>query len=100
MSDFPGQGRARCGPAGWLRSASPHSGGRAPQHGAVRVARTRVFPHYPANNVRRVCNMHRVAGQRMTYTARAGYVGADRVQFETIYPAGMAVEVSIPIVVR
>src|ERR1700709_923803 len=63
---------------------------KSPTHGDMNIASTGVFPTYPPNNLRHVCNSRRVPGQRVSYTSRAGYSGMDLVEFETIYPAGMA----------
>jgi len=72
----------------------------APQHGTIRIESARIFPSYPPGNPRSVCNTRRVAGQRVSYFARAGFVGTDRVAFESIYPGGQAQLINIPIGIR
>lgn len=73
---------------------------REPAHGRLHVVHARVFPNFPRRNIRHVCDRRRVAGEELIFTARAGYRGADLVQFETISPAGLAFFVHMPIVVR
>jgi hypothetical protein len=71
-----------------------------PRHGHLQIATTEVFPGYPPDNPRSLCNAFRVSGQQISYTASKGYTGADLVEFESIYPAGNDIFVHVPIIVR
>lgn len=73
---------------------------KEPQHGDFRTNTAKVFPHFPPKAPLFRCDRRRVDGQVATYKARAGYVGNDYVEFETIYPSGAAFDIRVPIVVR
>jgi len=73
---------------------------KSPTHGKMSIRSARVFPSYPPNNLRSVCNTRRVAGQQVNYVSRNGFTGVDLVEFEIFYPAGQGTITRIPIIVR
>lgn len=70
---------------------------QAPEHGRVSIHPAGVFPRFPESNLRSVCNRRRVSGMQATYVSQRGYVGADSVVLEAIFPAGRAVRITLPI---
>lgn len=73
---------------------------RRPQHGNFSIGAARVYPTYPASNIRSVCNTRAVAGYRALYTSARGYVGPDSAEFQVFWPAGAAADITVPIDVR
>ena len=60
------------------------------KNGNVTVEKGTGFPNYPATNSRSKCNGNAADGQVIFYMPEAGYVGADAVMVEIIYPDGVA----------
>jgi hypothetical protein len=60
------------------------------KNGGVIVEKGSGFPNYPANNSRSKCNSNAADGEVIFYMPEAGYVGADAVMVEVIYPDGAA----------
>jgi hypothetical protein len=60
-----------------------------PSNGSISISRSRVFPKFPASNIRSACNSRRVPGTIATYIARRGYTGPDTVSLEMIFPSGL-----------
>jgi hypothetical protein len=60
------------------------------KNGNVTVEKGTGFPNYPANNSRSKCNSNAVDGEVIFYMPGPGYVGADAVTVEIIYPDGAA----------
>jgi hypothetical protein len=60
------------------------------KNGNVTVEKGTGFPNYPANNLRSKCNSNAVDGEVIFYMPGPGYVGADAVTVEIIYPDGAA----------
>ena len=73
---------------------------RRPQHGNFSIGAARVYPTYPASNIRSVCNTRAVAGYRALYTSARRYVGPDSAEFQVFWPAGAAADITVPIDVR
>jgi hypothetical protein len=73
---------------------------QAPEHGRVSIRRTGVFPSFPESNLRNACNRRRVPGVQAVYVSQRGYLGADLVVLEAIYPRGRGVTVTRPILVK
>jgi hypothetical protein len=70
---------------------------QAPEHGRVSIRTAAVFPHFPEDNLRSVCNRRRVPGVTATYVSQRGYLGSDLVVLEALFPAGRGVRVTVPI---
>ena len=60
------------------------------KNGSVTSEKGSGFPNYPANNSRSKCNSNAVDGEVIFYMPGPGYVGADAVTIEIIYPDGAA----------
>jgi hypothetical protein len=60
------------------------------KNGGIIVEKGSGFPSYPANNSRAKCNSNAVDGEVIFYMPEPGYVGADAVLVEIIYPDGTA----------
>jgi Domain of Unknown Function with PDB structure (DUF3857)/Transglutaminase-like superfamily len=60
------------------------------KNGGIIVEKGSGFPSYPANNPRSRCNSNAVDGEVIFYMPEFGYVGADAVLVEIIYPDGTA----------
>ena len=73
---------------------------KQPAHGSVAVIQTSVFPGYPPSNVRNVCNSRQVPGYRVLYTGKKGYAGSDSAELEIFWPAGAALDLTVPILVE
>jgi hypothetical protein len=73
---------------------------QSPRYGRVAIARTGVFPNFPASNSRSACNRRRVPGTVATYVAQRGYTGRDSVSLEVIYPTGQHRQAGYDIAVR
>jgi hypothetical protein len=68
-----------------------------PEHGRVSIRQTGIFPNFPAGNIRSVCNRRRVPGVEATYVSQRGYLGADSVVLEVLFPAGRGGRLRFPI---
>lgn len=73
---------------------------RPGRHGKLSIGVARVYPTYPASNVRSICNSRALPGWRGLYTSAQGYVGPDEVEFQVFSPLGAARDITIPINVR
>ena|SRR5436190_2668806 len=71
-----------------------------PSHGRVTISRTGVFSNFSATNVRQHCNTRRVAGVKAFYTSHRGYLGADRVAIDVIWPTGRYLRYDVNITVK
>jgi hypothetical protein len=60
------------------------------KNGGIIVEKGSGFPSYPANNSRFKCNSNAVDGEVIFYMPEPGYVGADAMLVEIIYPDGTA----------
>jgi hypothetical protein len=60
------------------------------KNGNVTLEKGTGFPNYPANNSRSKCNGNAADGEVIFYMPQPGYVGADAVMVEIIYPDGAA----------
>jgi hypothetical protein len=60
------------------------------KNGGIIVEKGSGFPNFPANNSRSKCNSNAVDGEVIFYMPESGYVGADAVLVEIIYPDGTA----------
>jgi hypothetical protein len=74
-----------CTPTGEITARVTQS----PQHGQAYIARAQEFPNFPAVNVRSACNRRRVSGVLIRYISERGFVGADYIGLELIYPGGL-----------
>jgi hypothetical protein len=61
------------------------------KNGAVTFEKGTGFPTYPANNSRAKCNDNSVDSEIIFYMPQAGYMGADSVTVEILYPEGNSV---------
>jgi hypothetical protein len=59
-----------------------------PQNGRVEITKTADFPNFPASNIRSECNRRRVPGVLVRYISERGFVGADSVTIEGLFPSG------------
>jgi hypothetical protein len=71
-----------------------------PQHGSVRIARTRGFPTFRPANLRSACNTRRVSGLTAHYVSQRGYLGTDTLSLEFISSRGGMTQRSFSINVR
>ena len=71
----------------------------SPQIGTVSLKRGTVFPNFPANNVRNVCNTKRVASTQVWYTAPRGASGRDQLSVLAVFPSGNSRQVDFAITV-
>jgi len=71
-----------------------------PQHGRVQIVRSRVFPNFPANNVRSACNQRRVTGLVAFYNPQRGYVGTDSFGLEYFTSTGRTGSRNYTVIVR
>jgi hypothetical protein len=60
------------------------------KNGNVTFEKGTVFPTFPATNSRAKCNDNSVDGELIFYMPQPGYLGADAVTVEIIYPDGTA----------
>jgi Domain of Unknown Function with PDB structure (DUF3857)/Transglutaminase-like superfamily len=60
------------------------------KNGSITVEKGSGFPGYPESNPRFKCNSNAVDGEIIFYMPEAGYVGADAMLVEIIYPDGTA----------
>src|SRR5262249_12309229 len=74
--------------------------GEPQSHGRVTISRTGVFTNFSAANVRQRCNTRRVGGVKAFYTSQRGYLGADRVAIDVIWPTGRYLRYDINIAVK
>lgn len=70
---------------------------QGPEHGRVSIRQTGVFPYFPESNIRNVCNRRRVPGVQAIYVSQRGYLGADSVVLEVLFPTGRGTRVTLPI---
>ncbi|MGO4715019.1 hypothetical protein [Bradyrhizobium sp. 2TAF24] len=73
---------------------------QSPQHGRIRLARTRVYINFPPNNLRSACNRSGVRGVLVSYVSQRGYTGPDSAAIDVFYPSGNVRQASFDIAVR
>ena len=70
---------------------------QGPEHGRVTIRHTGLFPRFSEANPRSVCNRRRVPGVEAVYVSQRGYLGADLVVLEVLFPAGRGERVTLSI---
>lgn len=73
---------------------------QSPQYGRLTTQATRVFPRFPPNNPRSICNARGAPGLKLFYRSQRGYVGQDAVAIDVFYPNGQNQQSSFDITVR
>ena len=71
-----------------------------PSAGLITTDKARDFLAFPRGNVRHVCNRKRVAGVKLFYRSKPGYVGTDRVRILILSGSGTEREAIYAIGVR
>jgi hypothetical protein len=71
-----------------------------PQHGTVRITRTREFAVFRAGSLQSACNTRRVSGTLAQYVSHRGYFGPDSVSLEYISYGGTSGQRTYSINVR
>jgi hypothetical protein len=69
----------------------------APSHGTLTMDRTSDFTSYRKDNQRFECNKQKSPGTLLDYKSNSGYVGADTVKVEVIFPSGQMTTVTYQI---
>lgn len=71
-----------------------------PAHGRVFVENGMHYPSFDKKNVRWKCNEQEMPAQLVYYQSDPGYIGADRVQLDVVFPDGKVTLWDHPITVR
>ena len=73
---------------------------KQPEHGTGETIATTNYPNYPKENIRLMCNEHKVRGMQISYKSAEKYVGDDTLDLLVLFPAGTAWEAHYDISVR
>jgi hypothetical protein len=73
---------------------------QAPAQGALSAAPGRVYPGFPASNVRSRCNSTAVRGLVINYTARPGSSGSDYFTYDIIFSDGEVWRRNVSVTIR
>lgn len=71
-----------------------------PEHGRVTVEAGGHYPTYDKNNIRWRCNLREMPALLVYYQSAPGFVGADRVAIDVVFPDGKMTRWDHPINVR
>jgi hypothetical protein len=72
---------------------------KQPEHGTVETVATTDYAHWPKENIRSKCNLHKVKGTLVNYKAEK-YTGNDEFDLLILFPHGTAWEIHHNISVR
>jgi hypothetical protein len=71
-----------------------------PNHGSVTIKKGQIYPSYPSDNPRNVCNSKKAVGMTVDYVSEPDYVGSDSFSLLVLFPSGNGSEVNYSIDVK